>query len=35
MQRFHAKGTLARAATKAIFQVVDGVPPLKAAFLGR
>ena len=35
MQRFHAKGTLARTATKAIFQVVDRVPPLKAAFLGR
>jgi 2-polyprenyl-6-methoxyphenol hydroxylase-like FAD-dependent oxidoreductase len=35
MQRFHAKGTLARTATKAIFQVVDSVPPLKAAFLGR
>jgi 2-polyprenyl-6-methoxyphenol hydroxylase-like FAD-dependent oxidoreductase len=35
MNRFHAKGSLARAATKAMFQVVDKVPPLKAAFLGR
>jgi 2-polyprenyl-6-methoxyphenol hydroxylase-like FAD-dependent oxidoreductase len=34
MQRFHAKGTLARTATKAIFQLVDSVPPLKAVFLG-
>jgi hypothetical protein len=35
MQRFHARGTVARAATKAIFRVVDSVPPLKTAFLGR
>jgi 2-polyprenyl-6-methoxyphenol hydroxylase-like FAD-dependent oxidoreductase len=35
MKRFHAKGTLARTATKAIFQVVDSMPPLKAAFLRR
>ena len=35
MQRFHAKGTLARTATKAIFRLVDSVPPLQAAFLGR
>jgi 2-polyprenyl-6-methoxyphenol hydroxylase-like FAD-dependent oxidoreductase len=35
MERFHAKGTVARTATKAVFRVVDSVPPLKAAFLGR
>jgi 2-polyprenyl-6-methoxyphenol hydroxylase-like FAD-dependent oxidoreductase len=35
MKRFHARGTLARTTTKAIFQVVDSMPPLKAAFLGR
>jgi len=35
MNRFHAKGTLARTATKALFRVVDSVPPLKAGFLGR
>ena len=35
MERFHAKGILARSATKALFRVIDHVPPLKAAFLGR
>jgi hypothetical protein len=35
MERFHAKGHLARAATKSLFRVIDRVPPLKAAFLGR
>jgi 2-polyprenyl-6-methoxyphenol hydroxylase-like FAD-dependent oxidoreductase len=35
MKRFHAKGTLARSAAKALFRAVDHVPPLKAAFLGR
>jgi 2-polyprenyl-6-methoxyphenol hydroxylase-like FAD-dependent oxidoreductase len=35
MSRFHAKGTLARTATKAFFRLVDSVPPLKAGFLGR
>ena len=35
MNRFHAKGTLARTATKALFRLVDSVPPLKAGFLGR
>jgi 2-polyprenyl-6-methoxyphenol hydroxylase-like FAD-dependent oxidoreductase len=35
MERFHAKGTLARSATKALFRAIDHVPPLKAAFLGR
>jgi 2-polyprenyl-6-methoxyphenol hydroxylase-like FAD-dependent oxidoreductase len=34
MERFHARG-LARSATKAFFRVIDYVPPLKAAFLGR
>ena len=35
MERFHARGVLARSATKALFRVIDYVPPLKAAFLGR
>ena len=35
MERFHARGVLARAATKSLFYVVDHVPPLKSAFLGR
>jgi hypothetical protein len=35
MKRFHAKGTLAKEATKAIFRAVDGLTPFKAAFLGR
>jgi 2-polyprenyl-6-methoxyphenol hydroxylase-like FAD-dependent oxidoreductase len=35
MERFHAKGIIARSATKALFRVIDYVPPLKAAFLGR
>jgi hypothetical protein len=35
MERFHAKGILARSATKALFRAIDHVPPLKAAFLGR
>jgi 2-polyprenyl-6-methoxyphenol hydroxylase-like FAD-dependent oxidoreductase len=35
MERFHATGTLARCATKALFRAMDHVPPLKAAFLGR
>jgi len=35
MERFHARGVLARGATKALFRVIDYVPPLKAAFLGR
>jgi salicylate hydroxylase len=35
MERFHAKGLLARTAAKSLFRVADRVPPLKAAFLGR
>ena len=35
MERFHAQGIIARSATKALFRVIDYVPPLKAAFLGR
>jgi 2-polyprenyl-6-methoxyphenol hydroxylase-like FAD-dependent oxidoreductase len=35
MERFHAKGLLARTAAKSLFRVADHVPPLKAAFLGR
>jgi 2-polyprenyl-6-methoxyphenol hydroxylase-like FAD-dependent oxidoreductase len=35
MARFHAQGTLARSATKALFRVIDHVPPLKTALLGR
>jgi 2-polyprenyl-6-methoxyphenol hydroxylase-like FAD-dependent oxidoreductase len=35
MERFHAKGFLARAAAKTLFRVIDHVPPLKGAFLGR
>jgi 2-polyprenyl-6-methoxyphenol hydroxylase-like FAD-dependent oxidoreductase len=35
MKRFHAKGPLAKTATKTVFRVVDTVPPLKAAFLDR
>jgi 2-polyprenyl-6-methoxyphenol hydroxylase-like FAD-dependent oxidoreductase len=35
MDRFHAKGFLARTATKSIFRVVDQVALLKGAFLGR
>ena len=35
MKRFHAKGALAKARTKAIFRVVDCLTPLKTAFLGR
>jgi len=35
MERFHAKGLLARAATKSLFRAIDHVPPLKSAFLGR
>jgi 2-polyprenyl-6-methoxyphenol hydroxylase-like FAD-dependent oxidoreductase len=35
MERFHAKGLLARTAAKSLFRVIDHVPPLKGAFLGR
>jgi 2-polyprenyl-6-methoxyphenol hydroxylase-like FAD-dependent oxidoreductase len=35
MERFHAKGLLARTATKSFFRAIDQVPPLKGAFLGR
>jgi 2-polyprenyl-6-methoxyphenol hydroxylase-like FAD-dependent oxidoreductase len=35
MERFHAKGLLARTAAKSLFRVIDHVPPLKEAFLGR
>jgi hypothetical protein len=35
MHRFHAESALARGITKALFRVVDVVPPLKGAFLGR
>src|SRR5215470_15211574 len=35
MERFHAKGLLARTAAKSVFRVIDHVPPLKGAFLGR
>jgi hypothetical protein len=35
MERFHAKGILARSATKTLSRAIDHVPPLKAAFLGR
>jgi len=35
MDRFHAKGVLARTAVKSLFHVIDHLPPLKAAFLGR
>jgi 2-polyprenyl-6-methoxyphenol hydroxylase-like FAD-dependent oxidoreductase len=35
MERFHARGFLARTATKSLFHVIDHVPPLKNAFLGR
>ena len=34
MERFHARGFLARTATKSLFHVIDHVPPLKSAFLG-
>jgi 2-polyprenyl-6-methoxyphenol hydroxylase-like FAD-dependent oxidoreductase len=34
MERFHARGFLARTATKSLFHIVDHVPPLKSAFLG-
>jgi len=35
MERFHARGFLARTATKSLFHFIDHVPPLKSAFLGR
>ena len=35
MERFHAKGILARSATKTLFRVIDHVPPLMGAFLAR
>jgi 2-polyprenyl-6-methoxyphenol hydroxylase-like FAD-dependent oxidoreductase len=35
MERFHAKGVVARAAAKSLFRVIDHIPPLKGAFLGR
>jgi 2-polyprenyl-6-methoxyphenol hydroxylase-like FAD-dependent oxidoreductase len=35
MNRFHAKGVLARATVKSYFRVIDHMPPLKAALLGR
>jgi 2-polyprenyl-6-methoxyphenol hydroxylase-like FAD-dependent oxidoreductase len=35
MERFHAKSALAHGVTKAVLRVVDHVPTLKSAFLGR
>ena len=35
MERFHAKGLLARIAAKSLFRVIDHVPPLKGALLRR
>jgi 2-polyprenyl-6-methoxyphenol hydroxylase-like FAD-dependent oxidoreductase len=35
MQRFHAKGRLARTAVKSIFRAIDYIPPLKGALLAR
>jgi 2-polyprenyl-6-methoxyphenol hydroxylase-like FAD-dependent oxidoreductase len=35
MERFHARGFLARTATKSALRVIDRIPPLKRAFLGR
>jgi 2-polyprenyl-6-methoxyphenol hydroxylase-like FAD-dependent oxidoreductase len=35
MNRFHAKGVLARGALKFLFRAVDHMPPLKVVFLGR
>jgi 2-polyprenyl-6-methoxyphenol hydroxylase-like FAD-dependent oxidoreductase len=35
MERFHAKGVLARTAAKSFFRVIDHIPQLKGAFLGR
>ena len=35
MKRFHTKGLLLKTAMKSLLRVIDCVPPLKAAFLGR
>ena len=35
MRRFHGRNPLARGATKAVFRMVDKIPPLKSLFLGR
>jgi 2-polyprenyl-6-methoxyphenol hydroxylase-like FAD-dependent oxidoreductase len=35
MERFHAKGLLARTAAKSLLRVIDHLPPLRGAFLGR
>jgi 2-polyprenyl-6-methoxyphenol hydroxylase-like FAD-dependent oxidoreductase len=35
MERFHAKGFVARTATRFLFRVIDHVAPLKGTFLGR
>jgi 2-polyprenyl-6-methoxyphenol hydroxylase-like FAD-dependent oxidoreductase len=35
MERFHAESGVTRALTKAMFRVVDRLPPLKPMFLGR
>jgi 2-polyprenyl-6-methoxyphenol hydroxylase-like FAD-dependent oxidoreductase len=35
MERFHARGFLTRTATKSLLRVIDHIPPLKGAFLGR
>jgi 2-polyprenyl-6-methoxyphenol hydroxylase-like FAD-dependent oxidoreductase len=35
MDRFHAKGVLARGAVKCLFRAIDHLPPLKAAFLAQ
>jgi 2-polyprenyl-6-methoxyphenol hydroxylase-like FAD-dependent oxidoreductase len=35
MERFHAKGILARTASKCLFRLIDHAPSLKAAFLER
>jgi len=35
MERFHARGFLARTATKSALRLIDHIPPLKGAFLGR
>jgi 2-polyprenyl-6-methoxyphenol hydroxylase-like FAD-dependent oxidoreductase len=35
MQRFHAKGLLARTVAKSFFRMIDHAPPLKSVFLSR
>jgi 2-polyprenyl-6-methoxyphenol hydroxylase-like FAD-dependent oxidoreductase len=35
MERFHAKGRLARTAVKSLFRAIDRIPPLKVALLVR